>query len=338
MFRVRNVESKDLDDLFLLSKQANFLNLPQDRTELTQMIQLSHASFREKGRELADSHYVFVLEDVEKGRVVGSASVIAQHGAPEDPHTFFKVTEKKRVSKSLHIGFLHQVLRMGFDFNGPTEIGGLVLLPEYRGHAEKLGKFLSFVRFIFIAARPGSFKEELLSELMPPFNDRGESPIWESIGRKFTNLSYDEADKLSRKNMEFVTSLFPEGDIYTTMLPAEARAAIGNVGEDTEPVKKMLEKIGFKYKEMIDPFDGGPHFWANVNDVTLIQQTRAIKLADAPAEDFNKERGIVLSIGERTVSALQGEFSVSQSSVVLNDSQKTDLNTKTEPELYYLPL
>lgn len=191
---------------------------------------------------------------------------------------------------------------------------------------------------MFIAARPGSFKEELLSELMPPFNEKGESPIWESIGRKFTNLSYEEADRLSRKNMEFVTSLFPEGDIYTTMLPAEARAAIGNVGGDTEPVRKMLEKIGFKYKEMIDPFDGGPHFWANVNDVSLIQQTRPMKAINKDEKIAQREKGILLSIGERSIAALQAEFSVTEKSVILDDTQKEQLNLKTEPELYFLPL
>ena len=53
--------------------------------------------------------------------------------------------------------------------------------------------------------------------------------------------------------------------------PAEARNAIGKVGKDTEPVVHMLKKIGFKYLNQVDPFDGGPHLWANVSDLLPIQ-------------------------------------------------------------------
>jgi arginine N-succinyltransferase len=203
--------------------------------------------------------------------------VIAQHGTPDEPHTYFQVMEKKKISKSLHHGFLHKVLRLAFDFDGPTELGGLVLLPEYREHEARLGRFLSFVRFLYIAARKPYFQDEILVELMPPVNERGESPLWEEIGRKFTNMSYMEADRLSRKNKEFITSLFPEGDIYTCMLSSEARQAIGEVHPDTLPVKRMLEKLGFKYRNQIDPFDGGPHYWAKTSQVGPIKNTKRVK-------------------------------------------------------------
>jgi arginine N-succinyltransferase len=37
----------------------------------------------------------------------------------------------------------------------------------------------------------------------------------------------------------------------------------------------MLRRVGFRYAERIDPFDGGPHFVANADEVTLIQNTRS---------------------------------------------------------------
>ena len=33
----------------------------------------------------------------------------------------------------------------------------------------------------------------------------------------------------------------------------------------------MLRRIGFEYAERIDPFDGGPHFIAKTDDITLVQ-------------------------------------------------------------------
>lgn len=76
---------------------------------------------------------------------------------------------------------------------------------------------------------------------MPPFDNKGNSPLWEAIGRRFMNMDYHEADILSRSNKEFILSLYPAENIYQTLLPFDARDAIGKVGKDTEPVRKMLE-------------------------------------------------------------------------------------------------
>ncbi|MEO5669000.1 MAG: arginine N-succinyltransferase [Bdellovibrionota bacterium] len=340
MFRVRDVEPRDIDDLHRLSRQAVFLNLPSDKSQLTKLIARSQSSFKTRERTLERDKYVFVLEDTLEGRVVGTSSIIAQHGSPSEPHTYFQVLTKKKVSKSIHIGFLHQVLRLGFDYDGPTEIGGLVILPEYRGHAEKLGKFLSFARFLYIAARRTQFKDELLSELMPPFNERGESAIWEELGRKFTNLRYDEADRLSRRNMEFFTSLFPEGDIYTCMLSGEAREAIGLVGEDTQPVKKMLDGIGFKYKNMIDPFDGGPHYWAKTSQVDPVKRTQRVKLiGDTKKTGLVKKDGVAMSLDRARVRLVQGTFGLRKNEISFDSEQATALSVRDKnPELYFLEI
>jgi arginine N-succinyltransferase len=58
----------------------------------------------------------------------------------------------------------------------------------------------------------------------------------------------------------------------------------------------MLERIGFKYVERIDPFDGGPHFEANTADISLVRKYRTVKLAD---EDFEMEGDDVLVAFER---------------------------------------
>ncbi len=341
MFRVREAETKDLDHLYQLSRQAVFLNLPADRSLLTKKIARSHASFRGKLRDDTEGEYLFVLEDLNEDRVVGASSIIAKHGTPLEPHSFFQVVAKKKVSKSLHIGFLHQVLRMGFDFDGPTEIGGLVLMPDYRGHPEKLGKFLSFCRFMYIAARRPRFEDHLLSELLPPFNERGESPIWEEIGRKFTNLRYDEADRLSRKNKEFITSLFPEGDIYTCMLAGEARSAIGEVGEETRPVKKMLEKIGFKYTNMIDPFDGGPHLWARAASVLPIKNTKHTKVLDHKGKKVAQgpaKNVYVMCLSKTGIRAIQGQVKTSKLGLLLSPDQLKSLNYDNKSEVYFLEM
>src|SRR5882724_2125457 len=41
----------------------------------------------------------------------------------------------------------------------------------------------------------------------------------------------------------------------------------------------MLRRVGFRYAERIDPFDGGPHFVANADEVSLIQHTHEASFA-----------------------------------------------------------
>jgi arginine N-succinyltransferase len=339
VIRVRDAESRDVEDLYALARTATFLNLPADRSLLAKKITRSQNSFRKKQRSMADAQYLLVLEDTEENRVIGSCSIIAQHGTPEEPHSYFEVLTKKKISKSLHIGFLHQVLRMGFDTDGPTEIGGLVILPEYRRHPERLGKLLSFSRFMYIAARRAQFREDVLSELMPPLNERGDSPIWEEVGRKFTNLRYDEADRLSRKNKEFFSALFPEGDIYTCMLSGEARQAIGEVGEDTMPVKRMLEGIGFKYRDMIDPFDGGPHFWAKTAQIEPVKFTRQLRpLGKKPLKELPLAHGYLMGISKRKLRLIQGSFRVKGSELAVDGNVQSALDPDESTEFYFLEM
>ena len=83
---------------------------------------------------------VVVLCDLaEGGRVVGTSMIHAQHGTPEAPHVWFDVTTEERCSAGLGRRFSHQVLRIGYTFDGPSELGGLILLPAYRGGGRRAG-------------------------------------------------------------------------------------------------------------------------------------------------------------------------------------------------------
>src|SRR6185436_3124003 len=152
----------------------------------------------------------------------------------------------------------------------------------YRGHKEQLGKLLAYVRFLYVALHRDVFCEEVVSELMPPLERDGRSLLWEALGRHFTGLSYQEADRLSRVNKEFIRTLFPQDPIYASLLPAAAQALIGQVGATSKPVERLLRRIGFKFAQRIDPFDGGPHFHARTDEIALVK--RAQRLAVGPAE------------------------------------------------------
>lgn len=273
MILLREVQERDVDALERLAQIPGFINLPSDKDLLREKVLKATATFNDKIQNKLEGKYMFIAEDLESRRILGTSMVAAQHGRPDSPHFYFEVASEEKFSDTINTGFIHGTLKLKYDTNGPSELGGLVVDSEYRNSETRVGRQISFVRFLYLAMNKPRFKKKLLAELLPPLNKKGQSPLWEAVGRRFTNMDYWEADQLCQKNKEFIFSLFPSGKIYTTFLPAEARNSIGKVGKDTEPVLHMLKKIGFAYKNQVDPFDGGPHLWANVDEILPIRKT-----------------------------------------------------------------
>jgi arginine N-succinyltransferase len=283
MFILRDIAPSDLDGLERAAIHLDSVNLPDDRAALALVIERSCRSFAGE-LPVAERCFVFVAVDTDSGTVAGTSMIFAQHGSRRAPHVFFDVLDEERYSETLDRHFAHQVLRIGYNYKGITEVGGLVVLPELRRSPERIGRLLFSARFVFLARHRDLFRDDVLSELLPPLETDGTSLLWESLGRRFTGLSYQEADRLSQANKEFIRTLFPQDPIYATLLPPHVQALIGQVGPDTKGVEKLLREAGFSYAHRIDPFDGGPHFHANTDDITLVRGTRTMRVGpDAAA-------------------------------------------------------
>jgi len=285
MYLLRDVQKSDLPGLKRLAAVLNTMNLPDNEEALTELIDTSVKSFSGRQPDFSRAGYLMVLEDQDSGALVGTSMVIAQHGTYEAPHVFFEVGEREHYSASIGRHLRHKTLSIGYNYEGPTEIGGLVVDPALRGTEHKPGKQLSYGRFLYIAMHRKRFRDRVLAELMPPLLPDGRSILWEAIGKRFTGLSYQEADRLSRQNKEFIKELFPSAEMYASLLPDRARRVLGVVGPQTRGVQKMLERIGFEYVDHIDPFDGGPHFEADTDDITLVKAFKSAQLSERPLED-----------------------------------------------------
>lgn len=275
---IRSATPADQADLVALAEHLDSVNLPHDAQEISEILHKSEQSFNGEIQDPKRRQYVFVLFDQQERCAVGTSMIIGQLGSRDAPYIFFDVRKEERYSATLDKHFEHLVLSIGYSFHGPTEIGGLVVRPEYRRDPERLGMLISYVRFLFIAAHRELFQNRVLAELMPPLEPDGTSHLWEAVGRRFTGLTYREADRLSKKNKEFIRGLFPNGDIYASVLPDDARNVIGQVGRETRGVAKMLSRIGFRYWDRVDPFDGGPHFIAPTDEIELVQRTRRARV------------------------------------------------------------
>lgn len=292
-FEVRAAGPADEPEVLCLAQHLDTVNLPHDAEHVRGLLEHSRRSFSGEIRSISHRKYVFVLWDLAERRAVGTSMIVAQLGRRDAPYIYFDVMDEEKYSRTTDQHFHHTVLRIGFSYRGPTEIGGLVVLPDYRAAADKLGVVISYVRFLFIAAHRQLFQDELLAELLPPLEKDGTSHLWEALGRHFCHMSYAEADRLSSENKEFIRDLFPSGNIYASLLSPDAQSVIGEVGAQTKGVEKMLKRIGFRYAHRVDPFDGGPHFTAATDEVTLINATRRARVSGSLEPGAASARALV---------------------------------------------
>jgi arginine N-succinyltransferase len=285
-FLLREAVIADAPRILRLARLLDSINLPTEEVDLTALIERSSTSFRGEMNDRAAGVYLFVLEEVGSTNLVGTAMIIAKHGTPESPHFYLEMATDQRYSKTLKQMFRHTYLTLRRCIDGPTEVGGLIVDPAYRRHAARVGKQLSFVRFLYIAMHPERFEDEVLAEMMPPLTVEKESLFWECYGKRVTSLTFREADKLSTKDKEFIDALFPPIPIYVCMLPLEVQEQLGKVGPDSVGAAHLLEKVGLRFLKHVDPFDGGPFYGSRVKDLIPVQQFRRCRVMRATSDHY----------------------------------------------------
>jgi arginine N-succinyltransferase len=345
-FEIRSVGEADWDALAELSRFLDTVNLPDDRAELLRIARASEASFSGATSDPRRRQYVFLLRDLQTGEAVGTSMVFGQLGRRDAPYIYFDVRTEERYSATLDRHFLHDVLTIGYSFDGPTEIGGLVMHPERRRSDARLGMLISYCRFLWIAMHRKAFQDEVLAELLPPLEPDGTSHLWEAVGRHFTGLSYREADRLSKRNKEFIRGLFPAGEIYASLLPRDAREVIGKVGPQTRGVEKLLRRIGFRYIDRVDPFDGGPHFVAPTDEITLVARSarRVVRVGEsqpgarALVAVEGKERPWFRAVAARVALPEASDHGDAPAVVVIDGAVAGHLGVDDGAEVWTLPL
>jgi arginine N-succinyltransferase len=340
-YEIRGAVPSDEDQLLDVAAHLNTVNLPADRVEIRGILEHAQKSFTGAIKDPRRREYVFVVVDLGQNRIVGTSMIIGQLGRRDSPYVYVDVFEEERYSATLDKHFRHVVLKTGYSYNGPTEIGGLIVEPEARKRPERFGLAISYVRFLFIKMHRDWFRDELLAELLPPLEPDGTSHLWNAVGRKFTEMTYAEADRLSKKNKEFVRALFPEGPIYATLLPESAQDVIGKVGAQTRGVERMLRRIGFRYAWRVDPFDGGPHFTAATDEVSLIKRSHRANLARLLGADEEPTSRAIAAIDLEAppyFRALVAPWRADESGGSIAHAAADHLGTQEGDSLWVLPL
>lgn len=353
-FVFRDALGSDEDAIFELAGHLDTLNLPPDRPFLRELIARARESFSGgRAPELFDPErrFLFVLEalhDDGSREVVGTSMIHAQHGTRREPHVFFRVIDEERYAQLAldherrDVHMVHKMLHLGLTYQGPTEVGGLVLRPDLRKHPNKLGRLLSLGRFLYIAAFRHRFRDRTLAELLPPLergpHGRARSRLWDALGSRFTNLTYAEADRLSTYDKEFIWRLFPNSPVHASLLPREVQDIIGQVGPETLGALRLLQSVGFTDSGKVDPFDGGPHWEVATDEITLVRDAQWCRVEAGPTDDAAVP-GIVARVCKSASSDPdQAWFRAVWTAVRRRDGQQQPCVTVPEPDLAALQL
>ena len=284
MIIVREVTTDDLDALWELIGRANtgMTSLNIDKSQLADRIERSHFAFRRTMEKPEGAPYVFVMQDLDSGSLIGTSCIFSKTGGFEPFYAYRLVTEVSH-SDLLQQSYDTRSLQLVKIHNGPTEIGSLFLLPEYRGKG--CGKLLSMSRFAYMAQKPKRFSSVTIAEMRGFLNEENRSPIWDAIGAHFFKMDFPRADSLSMIDKQFIEDLMPKYPIYLELLPEPAKSALGQVHNQTKAALAMLEAQGFRRNDMVDIFDGGPVVECPTAQILAIKNSRVVRLSSDCASD-----------------------------------------------------
>lgn len=337
-FLVREARPGDHRAILRLSRELDSINLPTESYKLKETIRRSQLSFRGKVRDHSRAVYLFCAEELATGRVAGTSMIIGKHGTPQAPHFYFEMDSDERYSHRLRRMFRHPYLRLRYSMDGPTELGGLIVTDLMRRHPERIGKQLSWVRFLYIATHRHRFEHRILSEMLPPIGPGYRNEFWDHYGRIVTGLSFREADRLSIRDKEFIRALFPDSPLYTFLLPEEVRNSLGAVGENTRGAVRLLEQAGMRFLNHIDPFDAGPYYGGVVEQLDAVRAVGSYRVIARELERDKSRPYLVAREDERGFRAVATDAAAHGDRIAVTSAALAALNASNLSRVSGLPL
>lgn len=279
MIVIRPVAYADLDRLYNLAKKVGpgMTTFPADKEILLQKIVASEKAFsfsatKEPAAKEESNSFLMVLEDTQTNAVMGTAGVYSNIGK-DVPFYTFQILSRNKHSYKLQNKVASRTLHLVNEFTGDTEVGTLILDPDYRGGG--YGKLLSKCRYLLVAQFSHLFSSRIVAELRGWSDSNAISPFWEAVGKHFFGgMQYDHADYLCATNNQFISDLMPDYPIYVDLLPKEAQAVIAKPHNVGVPALNMLFKEGFRYENYVDIFDGGPTVHAYIENIETIRSSQ----------------------------------------------------------------
>lgn len=294
---IRPATSSDVGDFYELARLAGagFTSLPVNRDLLAERLAATELAFAGFPGTL-----MLALEDRTAEKVIGCAAVKPGGKARPDFLNFQISDDGETLSPTARYADM-------------TEVGSLLLHPDYRAHG--VGPWLARSRYLLIAADPDRFGERIFSELRGVVDEDDRSPFYEGVCARYFACSFADADELCAHGLQAdLNVLLPDRPIALAELDADALDAIGKPHRSGRRALDYLECEGFVSEGVIDLLDGGPAVVAPTRGIRTVRSTFRQPLR---AGVFERANGVAayLSVGDGT------DFRCCRASVLLEGNQ-----------------
>ncbi|MDC8832106.1 arginine N-succinyltransferase [Alteromonas gilva] len=278
MYIIRPIKLSDYDSLYAVAEESGigFTSLPVNEALLKRKINKSIDAFGRDVSAPGNESYLFVMEDVITGEVVGTTGIEAAVGI-DDAFYHYHLGKVVHASRELNIHNTVEILTFCNDYTGVSEICTLFLRESARKGVN--GRFLSKVRFLFMEEHRERFAEIVIAEMRGVSDENGRSPFWEWLEAHFFSMDFPTADYLTGiGNKVFIAELMPKYPIYVNLLSQRAQSVIGKVHQKTEPALRLLQEEGFSCRGYVDIFDAGPTVEARLSHINTAQRSRRVNV------------------------------------------------------------
>lgn len=274
MIIIRPIKATDYNDLHSIAIDSGygFTSLPVNEEILKKRISHSEDSFSLSIDEPGSQGYLFVMEDTQTGKVVGTAGIEAAVGL-DNAFYHYHLGKVVHSSRELNIHNTVETLALCNDYTGATEICTLFLQQSHRKNGN--GRFLSRCRFLFMAEHKERFSDCVIAEMRGVSDEEGRSPFYDWLEEHFLSIQFTKADYLTGiGNKDFIAELMPKYPVYVNLLSQEAQQVINKVHSKTVPALRLLEAEGFSRRGYVDIFDAGPTVEAELKQIRAIRDSQ----------------------------------------------------------------
>ncbi|HEX9390832.1 MAG TPA: arginine N-succinyltransferase [Usitatibacteraceae bacterium] len=251
-------------------------SLPPDREKLHDKLLSSAHSFAAEVDSNGEEIYFFVLENMATGEIVGTSGIVASAGFHDRFYSYrneiiVHASQELKVSNKIH------ALHLCHDLTGYSLLTSFYIDPAYR--QSEWPQLLSRARLLFISEFPHRFADKIAAENPGLCDEQGRSPFWDAVGKRFFNMEYPQAERLSGgRSKTFIAELMPQYPIYVPLLPADAQLAIGQLNPVGELPFSILLDEGFEADTYVDIFDAGPTVEARVQGLRTVRANKRLNV------------------------------------------------------------
>ncbi|MGB9991680.1 arginine N-succinyltransferase [Massilia sp. SM-13] len=282
MYVVRPVELADIAALESLAAvtMPGVHTLPKTREKIAQAVERSIASFSAQVDIPSEESYLFVLESLDERKICGTAAIFASAGS-NGTYFSFRNDVIQQVSRDLNISHSVHALTLCSELTAYSQLSSFYVDEQLQQRPE--AALLSRSRLLYALQAPQRFGDRFFVPLAGVTDDKGGSPFWDALGRKFFQMDFLDAERTigGARNRTLIVELMPHYPVYVPLLPGDAQAVMGQIHPSGELAFNLLTAEGFEADEYIDIFDGGPILQAHKHALRTFTSSLTLRVADA---------------------------------------------------------